>query len=71
MAVSAASGLITKTSKYSVQETIERLRSLGCSEVEDLETARENVVFTLPRELRAIAAAREPAERDREGRRPQ
>lgn len=41
-----------------VQETIARLQSLGCREVEDLETARENVTFTLPRELRAIAAAR-------------
>ena len=42
-----------------VQETIERLRSLGCNEAEDLETARENVTFTLPRELRAIASARD------------
>jgi 4-hydroxy-3-methylbut-2-enyl diphosphate reductase len=47
-----------------VQETIARLRSLGCDEVEDLETARENVTFTLPRELRAIAAAREPLLRE-------
>jgi 4-hydroxy-3-methylbut-2-en-1-yl diphosphate reductase len=41
-----------------VQETIERLRTLGCRDVEDLETARENVTFTLPRELRTIAQAR-------------
>ncbi|HEY2773173.1 MAG TPA: 4-hydroxy-3-methylbut-2-enyl diphosphate reductase [Candidatus Binatia bacterium] len=48
-----------------VQETTERLRSLGCNDVEDLETARENVTFTLPRELRAIAAV--PGPRTREG----
>ncbi len=47
-----------------VQETIDKLRSLGCSEVEDLETARENVTFTLPRELRTIASSLEPASRD-------
>jgi 4-hydroxy-3-methylbut-2-enyl diphosphate reductase len=47
-----------------VQQTIERLRSLGCSEVEDLETARENVTFTLPRELRAIASVRGPQARE-------
>ncbi len=41
-----------------VQETIERLRALGCRDVEDLETARENVTFTLPRELRVIAQSR-------------
>jgi 4-hydroxy-3-methylbut-2-en-1-yl diphosphate reductase len=41
-----------------VQETIERMRTLGCSDVEDLETARENVTFTLPRELRTIALSR-------------
>jgi 4-hydroxy-3-methylbut-2-en-1-yl diphosphate reductase len=46
-----------------VQETIDRLRTLGCREVEDLETARENVTFTLPRELRAIAASRDPETR--------
>lgn len=46
-----------------VQETIERLRDLGCSEVEDLETARENVTFALPRELRAAAAGRSPSSR--------
>ena len=39
-----------------VQETIERLRSLGCTRVEDLETARENVTFALPRELRELGA---------------
>jgi len=37
-----------------VQETIERLRALGCTSVDDLETARENVTFTLPRELRSL-----------------
>jgi 4-hydroxy-3-methylbut-2-en-1-yl diphosphate reductase len=42
-----------------VQDTIGRLRTLGCSEVEDIETARENVTFTLPRELRSIAQDRE------------
>jgi len=41
-----------------VQDTIARLRALGCSEVEDVETARENVTFTLPRELRTISQAR-------------
>jgi 4-hydroxy-3-methylbut-2-enyl diphosphate reductase len=41
-----------------VQDTIEHLRTLGCSEVEDVETARENVTFTLPRELRTISLAR-------------
>jgi len=41
-----------------VQETIERLRALGCTNVEDLETARENVTFALPRELREPKPAR-------------
>jgi 4-hydroxy-3-methylbut-2-enyl diphosphate reductase len=41
-----------------VQETIDRLRTLGCTEVEDFETARENVTFALPRELRLISQAR-------------
>ncbi|MFN2375116.1 MAG: 4-hydroxy-3-methylbut-2-enyl diphosphate reductase [Candidatus Binatia bacterium] len=47
-----------------VQETIAHLRSLGCGESEDLETARENVTFTLPRELRTISAARGGAARE-------
>jgi 4-hydroxy-3-methylbut-2-enyl diphosphate reductase len=48
-----------------VQQTISRMRSLGCGEVEDSETVREKVTFTLPRELRSIAAST-PA-RAREG----
>ena len=40
-----------------VQETIVRLQGLGCGEAEDLETARENVTFALPRELRPLQAA--------------
>ncbi|MFN2428134.1 MAG: 4-hydroxy-3-methylbut-2-enyl diphosphate reductase [Candidatus Binatia bacterium] len=60
--VSAASvvGLTAgaSTPESLVQETIERLRSLGCNDVEDVETARENVTFTLPRELRTISQAR-------------
>ncbi len=40
-----------------VQETISRLRELGCNDVGDLETARENVTFALPRDLRSISAA--------------
>jgi 4-hydroxy-3-methylbut-2-enyl diphosphate reductase len=47
-----------------VQDTIDRLRTLGCSEVEDVETARENVTFTLPRELRTISLARGGAARE-------
>jgi len=35
-----------------VQETIDRLRRLGCTQVKKLETARENVTFALPQELR-------------------
>ena len=48
-----------------VQDTVERLRRLGCTHVQDLETAREDVTFALPRELRVVVAAREsrsPAE---------
>jgi len=47
-----------------VQDTIERLRSLGCRDVEHVETARENVTFTLPRELRTISLARGGAARE-------
>ncbi|HYB99498.1 MAG TPA: 4-hydroxy-3-methylbut-2-enyl diphosphate reductase [Candidatus Limnocylindrales bacterium] len=46
-----------------VQETIERLRQLGCTTVRDLETAREDVTFALPREMRSIAAAQESRSR--------
>ncbi|HXC49488.1 MAG TPA: 4-hydroxy-3-methylbut-2-enyl diphosphate reductase [Candidatus Limnocylindrales bacterium] len=64
LADTAAVGLTAgaSTPEGLVQETIERLRLLGCNEAEDLETARENVTFTLPRELRAIASARDPRE---------
>ncbi len=37
-----------------VQETIARLRELGCSEEHDLTTAEEKVTFALPRELRHL-----------------
>jgi len=48
-----------------VQETIDRLRRLGCTHVSDLETARENVTFALPQELRdkKVLASRHPAPR--------
>lgn len=40
-----------------VQQTIAQLRMLGCTNVSDLETARENVTFALPQELRDKKAA--------------
>ncbi len=36
-----------------VQDTIARLQALGFADVQDLQTAEENVTFPLPRELRA------------------
>ncbi len=46
-----------------VEQVIERLRALGCSEVDELEIVQEDIEFTLPQELkrdraRAAGAAR-------------
>ncbi|WP_370293168.1 4-hydroxy-3-methylbut-2-enyl diphosphate reductase [Thalassolituus sp.] len=39
-----------------VREVISKLRSLGCSEPEELKGREENVVFSLPKELRLVQA---------------
>jgi 4-hydroxy-3-methylbut-2-enyl diphosphate reductase len=39
-----------------VRETIEALAALGYTEVEELRTAEENIVFALPRELRGAGS---------------
>ncbi|HYC55342.1 MAG TPA: 4-hydroxy-3-methylbut-2-enyl diphosphate reductase [Candidatus Binatia bacterium] len=42
-----------------VREAVARIAALGFGDVSELETAREDVTFPLPRELRAVAASTE------------